>query len=170
MSREGNDSPTLESPHIFDCPSSGFAARVDCRLISPSRAVRRQSMRKFIMAKRKWIVGSLYLTIGILVGHIIGSSTARSPTIVRAGIPLAIAVPNRAAVDGPSLKLTEVTFCHKISNYGNYLKYDRDEFWAGQEVLIYAEIGDLHSEQIPDGNFRTLVKSTIEIFRDGELQ
>ena len=48
------------------------------------------------------------------------------------------------------LELRNVTFCHKISSFGNYEKYARDEFSPGQEVLLYAEVANIHSEPITD--------------------
>jgi hypothetical protein len=65
------------------------------------------------------------------------------------------------------LELRNVTFCHKISSFGNYEKYPRDEFSPGQEVLLYAEVANIHSEPISDGKFRTNLKSTLEIYRHG---
>jgi len=65
------------------------------------------------------------------------------------------------------LELRNVTFCHKISSFGNYEKYPRDEFSPGQEVLLYAEVANIHSEPVSDGKFRTNLKSTIEIYRHG---
>jgi hypothetical protein len=62
------------------------------------------------------------------------------------------------------LDLRNVNFCHKISSFGNYERFQRDEFSPGQPVLIYAEVGNFKSEQSADGPFRTLLKSTIEIY------
>jgi len=66
-----------------------------------------------------------------------------------------------------SLELRNVTFCHKISNFGNFEKYPREEFSPGQEVLLYAEVANIHSEPIPDGKFRTSLKSSIEVHHHG---
>jgi hypothetical protein len=66
-----------------------------------------------------------------------------------------------------NLDLRNVTFCHRISSFGNYEKYPREEFSPGQEVLLYAEVANIHSEPIPDGKFRTSLKSTLEIYRHG---
>lgn len=66
-----------------------------------------------------------------------------------------------------NLELRNVSFCHKISSFGNYEKFARDEFSPGQEVLLYAEVVNTHSEPVPDGKFRTSLKSTIEIYRHG---
>ncbi len=66
-----------------------------------------------------------------------------------------------------NLELRNVTFCQKISNFGNFEKYPREEFSPGQEVLLYAEVANIHSEPIPDGKFRTSLKSTIEVYHHG---
>jgi hypothetical protein len=66
-----------------------------------------------------------------------------------------------------NLELRNVSFCHRISSFGNYEKYPREEFSPGQEVLLYAEVANIHSEPIPDGKFRTSLKSTLEIYRHG---
>ena len=34
-------------------------------------------------------------------------------------------------------------------------------------MLLYAEVVNTHSEPVPDGKFRTSLKSTIEIYRHG---
>jgi hypothetical protein len=65
------------------------------------------------------------------------------------------------------LELRNVTFCHKIASFGNYERFPRDEFTPGQEVLLYAEVGNIHSESTTDGRFRTLLKSTLEIYQPG---
>jgi hypothetical protein len=66
-----------------------------------------------------------------------------------------------------NLELRNVNFCHKIASFGNYEKYPRDEFSPGQEVLLYAEVANIHSEPASDGKFRTSLKSTLEIYRHG---
>jgi hypothetical protein len=71
-----------------------------------------------------------------------------------------------------NLDLRNVNFCHKIISFGNYEKYPRDEFRPGQEVLLYAEVANIHSEPAADGRFRTSLKSTLEIYQygtEGEL-
>lgn len=65
------------------------------------------------------------------------------------------------------LELRNVAFCHKISGFGNYQRFKRDEFTPGQPVLLYAEVADFKSEPTPDGQFRTLMKSTLEVFEGG---
>jgi len=65
------------------------------------------------------------------------------------------------------LELHNVAFSHKISGFGNYQRFKRDEFTPGQQVLLYAEVADFKSEPTPDGQFRTLMKSTLEILEGG---
>lgn len=65
------------------------------------------------------------------------------------------------------LELHNVAFCHKISGYGNYQRFKRDEFTPGQPVLLYAEVADFKSEPTTDGQFRTLMKSTLEVLEGG---
>lgn len=65
------------------------------------------------------------------------------------------------------LELRNVSFCHKISSYGDYERFDRDEFSPGQPVLVYAEVDNFKSEPITDGQVRTILKSTIEIYKAG---
>jgi hypothetical protein len=65
------------------------------------------------------------------------------------------------------LELRNVNLCHKIALFGSYDKYPRDEFRPGQEVLLYAEMANIHSEPTADGKYRTNLKSTLEIHRHG---
>jgi hypothetical protein len=77
----------------------------------------------------------------------------------------------RAAVhklqEKSKLELRNVSFCNKIENYGRYDRFKRDEFTAGQQVLLYAEVENFKSEPTTDGPYRTMLKSTIEIFDAG---
>ncbi len=66
------------------------------------------------------------------------------------------------------LQLRNVNFCHKIVSYGNYERFDRDEFTPGQPVLLYAEVENFKSELTPDGLWRTVLKSTIEFYKAGK--
>lgn len=65
------------------------------------------------------------------------------------------------------LELHNVAFCYKISGFGNYQRFKRDEFTPGQPVLLYAEVGNFKSELVAEGQFRTLLKSTLEIVEGG---
>ncbi len=74
----------------------------------------------------------------------------------------------RAAVhklqEKSKLELRNVSFCNKIENYGRFERFKRDEFTAGQPVLLYAEVENFKSESTADGPYRAILKSTIEIF------
>jgi chemotaxis protein histidine kinase CheA len=70
-----------------------------------------------------------------------------------------------------NLQLRNVAFCHKITSFGNFEKFERDEYHAGQRVLLYAELTNFKSVPQPsDGLYKTQLKSTIEIYRAGEGQ
>lgn len=65
------------------------------------------------------------------------------------------------------LQVRNATFCQRISSFGNYERFPRDEFTPGQQVLLYAEVVNFHSEPAADGQFRTILKSTLEIHKPG---
>jgi hypothetical protein len=65
------------------------------------------------------------------------------------------------------LELRNVTFTHKISSFGNFEKFQRDEFTPGQPVLVYAEVDNFSSEPSADGQYRTILKATIEVYKTG---
>ena len=70
------------------------------------------------------------------------------------------------------LELRNVSFCHKINSFGSYESFPRNEFSPGQPVLVYAEVNNFKSEPASNGQFRTILRSAIEIYRagsDGEL-
>ncbi len=61
------------------------------------------------------------------------------------------------------LEIRNLSFCHKITNFGNYQKFEQDEFRAGQNVLVYVEVVNFKSDLTDGGKYRTLLKSEIEI-------
>lgn len=65
------------------------------------------------------------------------------------------------------LELKNISLCRKINSFGDYEKFERDTFTPGQQVLLYAEIKNFHSELAADGRYRTLLKSTLQIFKPG---
>jgi hypothetical protein len=65
------------------------------------------------------------------------------------------------------LKIENVEFCSEIENFGNYTRYDRDEFTPGQEILVYCELENFQSERVDNGFYRTLLKSSIQIRKPG---
>lgn len=66
-----------------------------------------------------------------------------------------------------NLELRNATFCQKISSFGSYERFPRDEFSPGQQVLLYAEVINFHSEPTADGQYRTILKSNLEIRKPG---
>lgn len=65
------------------------------------------------------------------------------------------------------LTIRNAEFCSEIENFGNYTRYDQDEFAPGQEILLYCELENFKSEQIENGIYRTLLKSSIQIRKPG---
>jgi len=66
-----------------------------------------------------------------------------------------------------NLELRNLAFCKKIDAFGIYERFERNEFRPGQPVLVYAEMRNFLSEPTSDGQYRTVLKSTIEIHRAG---
>ncbi len=66
------------------------------------------------------------------------------------------------------LELRNANFCQKITSFGNYEKFPRDEFIAGRPVLVYAEVENFKSELTSSGQFRTSLCSTVEIYPAGK--
>ena len=64
------------------------------------------------------------------------------------------------------LEIRNINFCRKIASYGNYDRFRRDEFSAGQAVLVYAEIDNFRTQAAADGHYRTSLNASIEIFAD----
>ncbi|MDB5384636.1 MAG: hypothetical protein JWM11_282 [Planctomycetaceae bacterium] len=60
------------------------------------------------------------------------------------------------------LEIKNVVFSHKIDGYGEYETYNKDEFAPGQRVLVYAEVGNFHSELTTEGIYRTRLKSALQ--------
>ncbi len=65
--------------------------------------------------------------------------------------------------DEAPLSIKNMTFCRKILSFGNYERFPRNEFTPGQEVLLYTEIENFVSTPTVDGEYRTSLKSLIEI-------
>lgn len=67
-----------------------------------------------------------------------------------------------------NLQLRNVTFCQQILSFGTYERFPQYEFNPGQQVLLYAEVNNFHSEETDNGQqFRTILKSTVELYRAG---
>lgn len=65
--------------------------------------------------------------------------------------------------DKSDLEIHNLAFCEQIQYFGNYQRFPRDEFSPGQETLLYAELQNFRSEATGDGQFRTVLRSKIEI-------
>lgn len=61
-----------------------------------------------------------------------------------------------------SLVVRNLNFCTEVSSYGVFKKFDKYEFTAGQEVLLYAEIENYKSEQT-DRGYHTALKSHYQV-------
>ena len=75
--------------------------------------------------------------------------------------PLSTAL--RQMREDASLSIKNIAFCRKISYFGNYERFQRNEFTPGQEVLLYSEVENFVSMPTADGEYRTSLKSLIEI-------
>ncbi|MCA9114993.1 MAG: hypothetical protein KDA79_07895 [Planctomycetaceae bacterium] len=73
----------------------------------------------------------------------------------------------RALQTEADLEVRNVAFCHRISSFGNYSRFPADEFSPGQKVLVYGEVTNFLSEPTSDGQYRTVLRSQIEILRPG---
>lgn len=69
------------------------------------------------------------------------------------------------------LEIRNLAFCREIAYYGNFVRFPRDEFRPGDDLLLYAEIDNFKSELTVDGQYRTLLRSTVEILSpSGEVR
>lgn len=61
------------------------------------------------------------------------------------------------------LEIHNLAFCEQIQYFGNYQRFPRDDFNPGQETLLYAELQNFKSEPTGDGQYRTVLRSLLEI-------
>jgi len=75
----------------------------------------------------------------------------------------------RAAIDSlqedARLEVRNLNFCRNIPGFGNYERFERNEFTPGQPSLVYVEIRNFRSQPTVEGHYRTVLKSRIEIIR-----
>lgn len=64
------------------------------------------------------------------------------------------------------LEIRNLVFCRKITSFGTYETVPQNQFRAGEQVLIYTELDNFKSELTEEGQYRTRLKSTIEIYPD----
>ena len=67
--------------------------------------------------------------------------------------------------DRAKLELRNVSLCNRIDAFGAFAPFDRDEFLAGQSVLVYAELRNFQAQLTDAGIYRTAIKSTVELLR-----
>ncbi len=72
--------------------------------------------------------------------------------------------------DQARLRLPNLAFCQTINGFGNYEGYPTDQFSPGQTVLVYAEIRNFVSQPTGESDYRTRIRSTIEIYTGGDAQ
>lgn len=65
------------------------------------------------------------------------------------------------------LQLRNATFSHKINSFGSYERFERDEFRAGQPVLVYLEVQNFASELNSEAMYKTRLRTSIEIHKAG---
>jgi hypothetical protein len=68
---------------------------------------------------------------------------------------------------GAHLMIERAAFCTDIESFGNYSRFEKDEFLPGQEILIYAELSNFQSERTNEGKYRTLLRSSVRLAREG---
>jgi hypothetical protein len=88
-------------------------------------------------------------------------ATDSSQRAARAIVPLGSAL--RHARESAPLAIKNMAFCRRISSFGNYDRFPRNEFTPGYEVLLYTEIENFVSNLTAEGNYRTSLRSQIEI-------
>jgi hypothetical protein len=64
-----------------------------------------------------------------------------------------------------SLSLRNLAFCKNVYGYGAFESYDNDIFSPGQQVSLYVEVENYHSESTEKG-YCTLLGATYELFDD----
>jgi hypothetical protein len=62
-----------------------------------------------------------------------------------------------------SLTLRNLTFCKNVYDYGSYEPYDQPQFTPGQQVLLYVEVENYHSDSTEKG-YSTSLGTSYEIF------
>lgn len=90
----------------------------------------------------------------------------------RAGQAVAqLATATQRLKEKADLEIHNMAFCREISAFGSFVRFPRDEFRPGDSALLYAEIENFKSEMTIDGQYRTLIRSTVEILSpSGEVR
>lgn len=67
-----------------------------------------------------------------------------------------------------NLVIRNAVFCSDIESFGTYTRFEQEEFKPGQEILIYSELDNFKSEQTPDAQYRTVLKSAVRLVEAGQ--
>jgi hypothetical protein len=68
----------------------------------------------------------------------------------------------RALSEKADLEITEPIFCRSVQSFGNYDEFPKDEFRAGEGVVVYWEAKNFTSVESPEG-YRTRMQAEFEI-------
>jgi len=65
--------------------------------------------------------------------------------------------------------VSEIALCRSVVTFGVYDELEADLFVAGRttQAIAYSEIRNLRSEQTPDGQYRTLLATRLEVLTEG---
>jgi hypothetical protein len=66
-----------------------------------------------------------------------------------------------------ALQLEQSLFCQRIDGFGDYVPFRENRFEAGQSVLVYTEVKNFLSQATDEGDFRTVLRSSVTIRQDG---
>lgn len=108
--------------------------------------------------------------LGGLIRLIVSTrSAARNPLVIGEEA-LGRAVEFRQLLaDRADPEIPVVSMCRKVVTFGVYEEMGEEEFVAGRstQTIVYSEIRNLRSEQTPDGKFRTLLATRLEVLTEG---
>ncbi len=62
-----------------------------------------------------------------------------------------------------NLEVRNAVFCTGVDSYGRYTEVAKNEFRAGQEVLLYVEVDNFSAEQLKNGHYETALVGSYEI-------
>ena len=129
----------------------------------------------------KRVLAALLLATGDAEGAFLAANSAQGDeenweTLVRAAASFRIGETDAAISlvdqvlkqwkEQAPLKVTKLTLCNRISNYGVYEEYDRGWVVPRQEVLLYCEVDNFVAEKEGEGAYLSILHIQIEI-REG---
>ncbi|MCA9078962.1 MAG: hypothetical protein KDA58_00325 [Planctomycetaceae bacterium] len=66
------------------------------------------------------------------------------------------------------LQIRQLQFCQRIDGFGDYERFSQDLFQPGEEVLVYCEVRNFHSEPTEQGLYESRLRSSLQFVRQGE--